>query len=241
MKLNEIIRSNDDILTMLDSIVSGTPGFWDKFYSDRNRQVPFFVNSPDENLVSYVNKGQIPTGKALDLGCGPGRNAIFLAKSGFDVDAVDYSEEAIHWAQERADALGISVRFICKSVFELDVLEQYDFVYDSGCMHHLLPHRRVQYIAMIRKGLKPEGLFGITCFASGHEGEGGPVKEMTDWDVYRERTTNGGLAFSEEKIRALFSVDFESIELRKMEQVKESELDEVFGVSFLWTSLWKKR
>ncbi len=224
---------------MLDSIAAGKFDFWNRFYSERGRKVPFFVNAPDENLVSNMRNVFIPSrGKALDLGCGPGRNAIYLAKMGFDVDAVDYSKEAINWAKERAVSMGVPVNFICKSVFDLDVNEQYDFVYDSGCMHHLLPHRRIQYIELIRKSLKCGGHFGLTCFAPGYSDEGGPTKEMTDWDVYREQTMNGGLAFSEEKVRALFSNYFENLEFRRMASMSEGS--ELFGVRFLWTSLWKK-
>jgi SAM-dependent methyltransferase len=163
---------------------------------------------------------------------------LFLATKGFEVDAVDYSEEAIRWAKERADSASVNVNFIQKSVFDLVGNGQYDFVYDSGCMHHLLPHRRVQYIEMIRTSLKPGGFFGITCFAPGYPNEGGPVRHMTDWDVYRDRTMNGGLAFTEEKVRELFSDDFENVEFRAMKQMNET--DDVFGVRFLWASLWRK-
>lgn len=236
---HETIRSAEDILTMLDSLVVGKPGFWDRFYADRGREVPFFINAPDENLVSYVNRGLIPSkGKALDLGCGPGRNALYLAELGFEVDAVDFSEEAIRWAEERAASLKAPVHFICGSVFNLHVQEQYDLVYDSGCMHHLLPHRRVQYIELIRRALKPGGFFGLTCFAPGYEEQGGPVIEMTDWDVYREKTMYGGLAFTEAKVRELFSPIFTNIEFRAMSPIVDNS--ELFGVKFLWTSLWRK-
>jgi SAM-dependent methyltransferase len=236
---SEWVRNSQDILTMLDSIVTGTPGFWDKFYADRGRKVPFFVNAPDENLAAYLNSGWIQSkGRALDLGCGAGRNALFLAQKGYVVDAVDYSAEAINWAQERAAVAGSPVNFICKSVFELAVEEPYDLIYDSGCLHHLLPHRRVQYLKFIRDSLKKGGYLGLTCFAPGYPDVGGPVREMSDWDVYRERTMNGGLAFSEPKLRGLFAGDYENIEFRKMVAVGEGE--DLFGVEFLWTSLWRK-
>lgn len=65
-----------------------------------------FENVPDENLVSYINKNWVSKGKVLELGCGPGRNAIYLANEGFDVTAVDLSIEGIKWAKERALAKG---------------------------------------------------------------------------------------------------------------------------------------
>ncbi|MMZ66128.1 hypothetical protein D1872_285980 [compost metagenome] len=92
---------------------------------------------------------------------------------------------------------------------------------------------------MIYNGLKSGGYFGLTCFAPGFGDVGGPQFIMNDWDVYEEKTMKGGLAFSEEKIRYLLSDNFECIELRMM-QTTEQESD-LFGVPFLWTSLWKKR
>ncbi|MGC0343505.1 hypothetical protein RKD20_008539 [Streptomyces sp. SLBN-8D4] len=51
----------------------GRRSWWDGFYADRSRPVPFFVAKPDENLVSYLDRGLVSTGRGLALGCGPGR------------------------------------------------------------------------------------------------------------------------------------------------------------------------
>ncbi|SDP20835.1 class I SAM-dependent methyltransferase [Lentzea jiangxiensis] len=69
--------------------------WWDGFYADRSREVPFFAAEPDENLAGYLERGLVTPGRALDVGCGPGRNAVFLARHGFQVDAVDVSATAI--------------------------------------------------------------------------------------------------------------------------------------------------
>ncbi|SDE81733.1 Methyltransferase domain-containing protein [Paenibacillus sp. cl6col] len=138
----ETIYTNEDILTMLDSLLKEQSTFnWDTFYSERGRPVPFFVNSPDENLVQYFKEKWItPGGRGLELGCGSGRNAIYLAKQGYDVDAVDLSNEALQWGKERAKEQGVSIRFIFKNIFDLDIQKiQYDVIYDSGCFHHIAP------------------------------------------------------------------------------------------------------
>lgn len=233
------IKDHEDLYKLLDSQFKSSTHFWDPFYSDRERAVPFFNNKPDESLNSYVKKGMIQKGKALELGCGPGRNALFLGANGFEVDAMDISQVAIDWAKERAAELSLDIHFKCQSVFEISPINEYDLIYDSGCMHGLLPHRRIQYLKMIHDGLKSGGYFGLTCFAPGFGGLGGPEFELSDWDVYEERSTKGGLAFTEEKIRYLLSDYFECIELRMMKEMdKDSEL---FGVPFLWTSLWRKK
>ena len=93
------IRTVEDVLRLLDGLFApqadrwsaDAGSWWDGFYADRSKPVPFFAAKPDENLVSYLDRGLVSGGRALDLGCGPGRNAIHLASHGFEVDAVDLS------------------------------------------------------------------------------------------------------------------------------------------------------
>ena len=164
---NETLHTQEDIIKMLDSLLRPAEPFWNEFYANREKDVPFFENVPDENLVSYIQKKRVSKGKVLELGCGPGRNAIYLANEGFDVTAVDLSIEGISWAKERALAKGVEIEFICNSIFNLEVQNEFDFVYDSGCLHHIPPHRRVNYVDLIKNALKSGGYFGLTCFAAG--------------------------------------------------------------------------
>ncbi|WP_407672354.1 class I SAM-dependent methyltransferase, partial [Paenibacillus sinensis] len=110
-KLNETIIDSNDILDMLDSLLREPAPFWNWFYSDRSKGIPFFANYPDENLISYYENKLTPQGNMWEIGCGPGRNAIYSALKGSKVDAVDISEEAIRWAKERAEESKVNVNF----------------------------------------------------------------------------------------------------------------------------------
>lgn len=234
--MRETIRTNEDILDMLDSLLREPTGFWNEFYSDREKGIPFFVNKPDENLVGYFTKGLMKPGNVLELGSGPGRNAIYFAVQGCHVDAVDLSEESINWATEWANERGVEVNFIHSNIFDVQIAEgTYDIVYDSGCFHHIAPHRRNNYLELVRKALKPGGHFAITCFVEGGELGG---SDITDWEVYRQRSLNGGLGFTEEKLRTIFA-DFEEVEIRRMEAMTKDE--ELFGMSALWAALFRKK
>jgi SAM-dependent methyltransferase len=158
------IRTVEDVLRLLDGLFA--PGadrwtvdaadWWDGFYADRSKPVPFFGARPDESLASYVERGLITPGRALDLGCGPGRNALYLASLGFEVDAVDLSPAAIAWAEDRAREAGADVRFHCADAFTATGLDgPYDLIHDSGCFHHLPPHRRISYLALLDRALAP--------------------------------------------------------------------------------------
>jgi SAM-dependent methyltransferase len=214
-----------------------TPGgaaWWDDFYADRSRPIPFFAAAPDENLVSYLADGLLAPGRALDLGCGPGRNAIWLAAHGFDVDAVDLSPAAVAWARERASQVCANVRFHCGDAFSAWLPPgRYDLVYDSGFLHHLPPHRRVSYLALLDRVLAPGGHLGLACFARGAMG-----CELPDEQLYRDGRLHGGLAYTGEALRSMFA-DFDEIDMRPMRPQPENA--PTFGVPFLLTALFRRR
>lgn len=231
--MTKLITKNEHVFDMLDSLLRDEGAFWNSFYEDRNKKIPFFIDAPDENLVNYIENGMIKPGRVLELGCGPGRNAIYLAELGFKVDAVDLSSEGLQWARERANDKGVHVNFIQGNIFKLDIPhDEYDLIYDSGCFHHVPPHRRVSYLHLLNNCLKSGGHFAITCFDA--KGMG---LDLPDEEVYRERTMKGGLGYTFEKMREVFS-DFEEIELRKMKEVKQPS--DTFGLPFLWAGLYKK-
>lgn len=218
---------------MLDALFREEGKWWDEFYADRNKGIPFFNDCPDENLVEYFDTGSLAPGKALELGCGGGRNAVYLAGQGCSVDAADISQAAIDWGMERARMHQVQVNFACSSIFEMSLVpESYDLIYDSGCLHHIYPHRRASYLELVTRTLKPGGYFGLTCFAQGSMGA-----EISDWDVYRQRSMRGGLGFTEEKLKSIFS-GFEMIRFRRMRQMDQPNT--LFGEAFLWTALFRK-
>jgi cyclopropane fatty-acyl-phospholipid synthase-like methyltransferase len=232
--LTVTITKNEHVLDMLDSLLRDEGAFWNSFYEDREKKIPFFVDAPDENLVDYIEKGWIKPGRVLELGCGPGRNAIFLANLGFEVDAVDLSAEGLKWAKERAAEKGVEVNFIQGNVFKMDFPHQeYDLIYDSGCFHHIPPHRRVSYLNLLNNCLKKDGHFAITCFDA--EGMGADIPDM---EVYNERSMKGGLGYTLEKMRTVFA-GFQELELRKMKEIKQSA--STFGLSFLWAGLYRNK
>lgn len=226
--MNRDVRSVEDLLRMLDGLFEDIA--WDGFYEDRDRPVPFFVDQPDEDLDAWLRDGPLRRGRALELGCGPGRNARRLAEAGYDVDAVDRSSAAIAWAAERVD----DVRFHQADIFAMDLPhERYDLVYDSGCLHHLAPHRRISYLALLDRYLKPGGHFGVVCFAAG-TGDPDSGTEVPDAQLYRDRSLHGGLAYTPAELRRLFG-GYTEVELRPMRDGTG-----LFGVPFLLAGLFRK-
>jgi len=220
---------------MLDTLLADRSGdWWNGFFSNRSKPCPFFVESPDENLVEWFDEGLLTSGNVLELGCGHGRNATFLAGLGCNVDAIDFSAEAIKWAMERTKTDDISVNFQCCSIFDATLTEgSYDLVYDSGCFHHLPPHRRQDYVDLVRRALKPGGSYGLVCFRP--EGGGG----FTDRQVYERWSLGGGLGYSEDHLHTLW--DEEPFSVRVLRQMKKMDSQGPrFGEDFLWALLATK-
>jgi 2-polyprenyl-3-methyl-5-hydroxy-6-metoxy-1,4-benzoquinol methylase len=98
--------------------------YWNKVYAANK---PIFLNQPTELLVDAVRNRK--PGKALDIGMGQGRNAIFLARQGWDVTAFDPSEEGVRQAQAQARKFGVHIRALIAREEQFDlVFLQWDLI-----------------------------------------------------------------------------------------------------------------
>jgi SAM-dependent methyltransferase len=232
---DQFIYTTDEVLRMLDTLVGGQDSaWWGEFFADRARPCPFFTEWPDENLAGWFGAGLLAPGRVLELGCGHGRNATYLAGLGCRVDAVDFSAQAIEWATERAKLAGAVVGFQCCSIFDAVFSEgSYDLVYDSGCFHHLPPHRRKDYAELVDRALRPGGSYGLVCFRP----EGG--SGYTDQQVYERGSLGGGLGYSADRLRAMW--DRAPFSVRVLRQMNKTDgRRPCFGEDFLWTLLAAK-
>ncbi|MCY0866033.1 MAG: class I SAM-dependent methyltransferase [Aquificaceae bacterium] len=84
-------------------------------------------SSLHKTLLDFYHLAKV--GRALELACGTGENALFLASKGFLVDAIDISCTAIEMAKQEAEARGLKVNFICADLDDYELLENtYDLV-----------------------------------------------------------------------------------------------------------------
>lgn len=101
-------------------------------------QIPWDIGRADRNLVELVEKRPVVACRALDIGCGTGDSALWLASKNFQVTGVDLSGLAIEKAREKARKGTIDCAFI-----EADFLvtwidnRPFGFIFDRGCFHSL--------------------------------------------------------------------------------------------------------
>lgn len=107
---------------------------WDQRYTEGN--TPWDSGIPSTKLKQFLSAGFVKRGQVLELGCGTGTNAIYLAQSGFQVTAVDISGVAIKMAREKAQKAGVSITFLQSDVtsFRYDG-PAFPFVFDRGTYH----------------------------------------------------------------------------------------------------------
>lgn len=227
------LKSEAELFEILDSLLMNEKKRWDDFFSQLPNDHPLATALPDEHLYDYLKNRRVSIGQALDIGCGNGRNSAFLAANGFNVDAIDISSEALAMAKELSEKRNTNISFACSSLLDFDFkYEFYDLAYDFGCLHHIHPHRRPQYIEKIKSCLKPKAFFALGTFNQKMGLTTGDI------DVYKNQSMEGGLSFSKEDLHFLFAKDFTCLEIREMKaQPKESE---AVGWEHMTVSLWQK-
>ena len=123
---------------------------------------------PTELRALVENPGGVPPGRALDIGCGTGMQAVYLAGLGWRVTAVDAVTGPLKQAQARASAAGVTVDWIRADVGQLDKLgleRGLTLVFDRGCFHGLDDARRAACAAAVNELAAPGATLLMMAFA----------------------------------------------------------------------------
>ncbi|NPA33571.1 MAG: class I SAM-dependent methyltransferase [Chlorobi bacterium] len=176
---------------------------WNKVYSTKEF---FYGKNPNEFIKKYY--GLIPQGgRVLELACGEGRNAIFLAQQGFHADAIDLSEVAIEKAESWTRDLNVEVNFINTDAFRWTPQYRYDGIIIT--FFHAPPEKRILLYQKIKELLKPEGIFLGEWFSPlqrlhGFTSGGPPFYEyMPTIEELKDNFQNGEILLLETEERVL--------------------------------------
>jgi len=183
---------------------------WDEAYAHDLSELPWELGKPRPQLVKLVESGIIKQGsRALDICCGAGTNTVYMASKGFVVSAIDISPRAIAIAKEKAKKAGVKINFKTGSSVELPYGdEEFDFVFDMGCFHHIYPEDRERFIEGVHRVLTKGGKYFMTCFSR---------RNGTAWNH-----------FTEEHLRSIFSQLFSIIEVAHFSSVEGNGVTRYF-------------
>jgi 2-polyprenyl-3-methyl-5-hydroxy-6-metoxy-1,4-benzoquinol methylase len=123
-----------------------------------------------KSLRDLVGDSAIPAGKALDLGCGTGDNAIYLATHGWQVTGVDFVAKAVEKARAKAAAKNVDVTFAQANVTRLSaegIRSGFDLIIDSGCLHGMSSADRDAYVREVTAVAAPRARLLLNEFIPG--------------------------------------------------------------------------
>jgi methyl halide transferase len=156
---------------------------------DRFRQAykegsaPWDIGKPDFNLIRTVTTLPIHPCRALEIGCGTGDNAIWLAQHGFDVVGVDASEIAIEKAEEKAATAKAKCTFAVLDFLKSQIEgAPFGFAFDRGCFHVFdSDEDRTKFAEQVHRHLEDGGLWlSLIVNADEERVEGPPRRTARD-------------------------------------------------------------
>lgn len=131
---------------------------WDERYSAEE-----YAYGKAPNNFLKENYSAIPKGKVLSLAEGEGRNAVFLAKQGYSVTAVDASQVGLSKAKKLAEENGVTIELVHADLVDFDIGEnRWDGVVSIFCP--LPSELRKELHKKVIAGLKPNGVFLVEAY-----------------------------------------------------------------------------
>ncbi len=141
----------------------------------RNGVPPWDIGRPQPAIVRLAKQGLI-AGDVIDLGCGTGENALFLASRGLTVVGVDAAQTAIAQAHDKAQLRGTEeATFLVADALALGALGRtFDVGIDCGLFHTFSDADRVRFERSLKRILRAGGRYVLLCFSENQPGDFGP-------------------------------------------------------------------
>lgn len=153
-------RPRDSRAYGFDAAYAGTPG-WD-------------IGRPQREFVGLDKRGELGQ-RVLDVGCGTGENALYLARQGHDVLGVDFAPRAIRIARAKAYWRDVAAHFLVWDALRLGELGlTFDSAIDSALLHCLDGDERRRYVEGLHAALESGGTFFVLCAQAPERAVGEP-------------------------------------------------------------------
>ncbi|MCR5501718.1 MAG: methyltransferase domain-containing protein [Lachnospiraceae bacterium] len=144
--------------------------------------------------------------KVLDIGCGEGKDAVYMAQKGYEVSAFDLTENGIRKTIALAETRNVRINAYVDDINSFDISEQYDIIYSTGTVQYLFDENKADFFRKLEKITRPDGVVFINVFVEK------PFLELPpDWDKEEKMWKPGELFtyFADWKFERIDEVIFE--------------------------------
>jgi len=139
---------------------------------------PWDIGRPQSAIGNAADLAKSPL---LDSGCGTGDTAIFFASRGHKVTGIDFLEEPLRRAKQKAADRKLPVNFLQKDALTLDQWDQrFNTIIDSGLFHVFDDDNRRRYVNGLARVLNPDGVLLLLCFSDAEPPGNGPRRISHD-------------------------------------------------------------
>jgi ubiquinone/menaquinone biosynthesis C-methylase UbiE len=140
----------------------------------RSGEPPWDIGRPQPAIVRLAERGAI-AGRVVDVGCGTGENALYLASRGLEVVGVDAAATAIERALRKATQRGIAATFLVGDALALEGRGRtFDVAIDCGLFHTFSDADRARYERSLHRTLRAGARYFMLCFNEHQPGDSGP-------------------------------------------------------------------
>ena len=174
-------------------------------WSYRSGVPPWDIGRPQPVIVELAEREAI-SGPVIDVGCGTGENALYLASRGLEVTGIDAAPTAIARARAKAQQRGLQAEFLVHDALELESLgRSFETAIDCGLFHVFSDPDRRRFERSLRSILRPGGHYFLLCFSEDEPGDWGP-RRVTQAEI---RATFGAGWTIDSIEAARFDADFD--------------------------------
>lgn len=140
-------------------------------FNDWYSNHPNYYGEPSDGLIKCIKDYRIEPCRAIDVGCGQGRNTLWLASKGFQVVALDNSRSAIETLKKAAKAQNLKIDIRLADIRSFDFgTEKFDLVLIQTTLNHLEHNYIPAVCEKIMKSLAPKGLIYCVSFTKDDPG-----------------------------------------------------------------------
>lgn len=136
--------------------------FWEKSYKDEKLSAFGKPSKEVEELTAKLSKGS----SILDIACGDGRHAVFLAQNGFQVDAFDISHNGIDKLKRIATENDIKLNAWVEDVRNFKFIKEYDVIISHGLFQFIKKDLREKVISDMKEHTKTGGYNILAVFTN---------------------------------------------------------------------------